>query len=72
MDCDLALCGDCHAIHDTSHRCAELSAIAQNFTSKIQGPVEDLRKDSQTLSRQQANLDRAERYAAKIHREVRN
>ncbi|KAK7094917.1 tripartite motif-containing protein 2-like [Littorina saxatilis] len=70
VDCDLALCADCHATHDQSHRCAELSAIAQNFTSKIQEPVEDLRKDSQTLTRRLTNLDRAERYAAKLQRDV--
>ena len=72
VDCDLALCADCHASHDQRHRCAELSAIAQNFTSKIQEPVEELRRDSQTLSRMLANLDRAERYAGKLHRDVSN
>lgn len=70
VDCDRALCADCHASHDQRHRCAELSAIAQNFTSKIKEPVEDLRRDSQTLSRMLANLDRAERYAGKLQRDV--
>lgn len=70
VDCDKALCADCHGTHDETHRCAELSAIAQNFTAKIQGPVDDLRRDSQTLTRMLANLDRTQRYAAKLQRDV--
>ncbi|KAL8608215.1 hypothetical protein ACOMHN_016670 [Nucella lapillus] len=70
VDCELALCANCRETHDQSHRCAELSAIAENFTVKIQEPVEELKRDSETLSRMLANLDRAERYAGKLQRDV--
>ncbi|XP_076454888.1 uncharacterized protein LOC143289712 isoform X2 [Babylonia areolata] len=70
VDCELALCADCQETHDKEHRCAELSAIAQNFTAKIQAPVEDLKRDSLTLTRLLSNLDRAERYTGKLQRDM--
>ena len=71
VDCDLALCVDCHKTHETDHRCAELSAVAQNFTAKIQDPLEALRIDSQILSRTLAKHDATDILATKINNEVR-
>lgn len=68
IDCDKALCPDCHASHEAGHRCAELSAVAQNFVSKIQGPVEDLQHDLETLDHMLASLGHADQCMAK-HRE---
>ncbi|XP_025112235.1 tripartite motif-containing protein 2-like isoform X3 [Pomacea canaliculata] len=72
VDCDLALCDTCSTQHTSAqHRCAELSAVADNFVAKIQEPVQHLRRDSQTLARHLAHLDRAERHLRRAQKDVR-
>lgn len=71
VDCDLALCDTCSTQHTSAqHRCAELSAVADNFVAKIQEPVQHLRRDSQTLARHLAHLDHAERHLRRAQKDV--
>ncbi|GFR62430.1 tripartite motif-containing protein 56 [Elysia marginata] len=65
VDCEMALCAECHGSHHADHRCAELSAIAQNFENKIKEPLKELKKDKLRLLKSLSSLDAARKHSAK-------
>ncbi|GFN73522.1 tripartite motif-containing protein 56 [Plakobranchus ocellatus] len=65
VDCEMALCAECHSTQHADHRCAELNAIAQNFENKIKVPLKELQKDRSRLLKGLATLDSARKHSAK-------
>ena len=65
VDCETALCGECHSANHADHRCAELNAIAQNFENKIKEPLKELKKDKSRLLKALSSLDAARKQSAK-------
>ena len=61
VDCDTAVCGDCHLSYHEEHRCAEMVAVAENFESKIKAPLNELQNDAEALQEAMVNLKKAER-----------
>ncbi|XP_013083136.2 E3 ubiquitin-protein ligase TRIM56-like [Biomphalaria glabrata] len=59
VDCELCLCPECHKREHDDHRCAEVSAIALNFASKIKRPMKELKKDKKSLQKALASLEKA-------------
>lgn len=72
VDCEVSLCADCHTKLHADHRCAELSAISQNFENKIKDPLKDLMKDQHSLQTDLVYLENARKYAVKKCQEVKN
>ena len=65
VDCETALCAECHGAQHPDHRCAELNAIAQNFENKIREPLKELKKDKARLLKALSSLDAARKHSAK-------
>ncbi|XP_071097555.1 tripartite motif-containing protein 2-like isoform X1 [Haliotis cracherodii] len=65
VDCDMALCSECHAKSHQEHRCAELTAVSQNFEMKIKPPLDQLTNDSKTLKKTLKDLEIAEKVVEK-------
>lgn len=61
VDCDMAVCADCHLSYHEEHRCAEMVAVAENFETKIKGPLLELQNDAEALQEAMVNLKKAER-----------
>lgn len=61
VDCDMAVCADCHLSYHEEHRCAEMTAVADNFETKIKGPLLELQNDAEALQEAMVNLKKAER-----------
>ncbi|KAH9503378.1 hypothetical protein Btru_072873 [Bulinus truncatus] len=59
VDCEVCVCQECHKRAHDDHRCAEVSAIAQNFANKIKQPLKELKKDKHKLRRALASLENA-------------
>ncbi|XP_050395746.2 E3 ubiquitin-protein ligase TRIM56 isoform X2 [Patella vulgata] len=70
VDCDMALCSDCHTSNHVDHRCAELSAIAENFVIKIKEPLAELANDSKILTKNLHELEKSEKIVAKNQLEL--
>nr|XP_022323471.1 E3 ubiquitin-protein ligase TRIM56-like isoform X2 [Crassostrea virginica] len=60
VECDVSVCADCHVNEHAEHRCAELTAIAQHFETKIKEPLKELDNDSMEISEFLENLDSTE------------
>ena len=60
VDCDLAVCSDCHVSYHEDHRCAEMVAVAQNFQNKIKQPLDELQNDATQLQETIINLQKSE------------
>jgi hypothetical protein len=50
VDCDMLICADCHVTDHGNHRCAELTAVASHFESKIKDPLDELSNDEKELN----------------------
>ncbi|KAH3791864.1 tripartite motif-containing protein 2-like isoform X2 [Dreissena polymorpha] len=60
VDCDIAVCGDCHLGYHEDHRCAEMVAVAANFQTKIKQPLDELQNDATQLQEAMIELQKAE------------
>ncbi|XP_041368345.1 E3 ubiquitin-protein ligase TRIM56-like [Gigantopelta aegis] len=56
VDCNMTLCSECHPKDHNDHRCAELSAVADNFENKIKVPISELAHDAETLNASLSDL----------------
>ena len=56
VDCNMTLCSECHPREHNDHRCAELSAVAENFENKIKVPISELAHDTETLNASLSDL----------------
>lgn len=72
VDCEILLCGDCHNKLHSQHRCAELSAVSQNFENKIEQPLQELKKDKHSLDRALVSLENVKNFVQKKHGEIIN
>ena len=76
VDCDIAVCGDCHLSYHEEHRCAEMVAVAENFQNKIKQPLDELQNDATQLQEAMIELQRAEvrtiEQQKELHKQVKN
>lgn len=72
VDCDIAVCGDCHLSYHEDHRCAEMVAVAENFQTKIKQPLEELQNDATQLQEAIIGLQKAERKTIEQQKELHN
>ncbi|XP_052789842.1 E3 ubiquitin-protein ligase TRIM56-like isoform X2 [Mya arenaria] len=76
VDCDIAVCGDCHLSYHEDHRCAEMVAVAENFQNKIKQPLEELQNDATQLQEAMIDLQKAEtktiEQQKELHKSVKN
>lgn len=76
VDCDIAVCGDCHVSYHEDHRCAEMVAVAENFQNKIKQPLDELQNDATQLQEAMIHLQKAEtktkEQQKELHRLVKN
>ena len=70
VDCDIAVCGDCHLSRHEDHRCAEMVAVAENFQSKIKQPLDELQNDATQLQEAMINLQKAEKKTVEQQKEL--
>lgn len=72
VDCDIAVCADCHLSYHEEHRCAEMTAVADNFETKIKAPLLELQNDAEALQEAMVNLKKAERDTINQQKEMQN
>lgn len=72
VDCDMATCSECYNKDHADHRCAELSAIADNFENKIKDPLKELKKDHKKLKKDLTYLNSARRYVTRKQQELKS
>ncbi|KAK3609123.1 hypothetical protein CHS0354_036034 [Potamilus streckersoni] len=70
VDCDTAVCSDCHLSYHEEHRCADLVAVAENFENKIKAPLLQLENDTRALKETLNQLQSAETKTIKHHEEL--
>lgn len=70
VDCDIAVCGDCHLSYHEEHRCAEMVAVAENFQNKIKQPLDELQNDATQLQEAMISLQRAETQTIEQQKEL--
>ncbi|XP_045201042.2 tripartite motif-containing protein 2-like isoform X3 [Mercenaria mercenaria] len=70
VDCDTAVCGDCHLSYHEEHRCAEMVAVAENFQNKIKQPLEELQNDATQLQEAMISLQKAEQNTIEQQKEL--
>lgn len=61
VDCDMLICADCHVTDHGNHRCAELTAVASHFESKIKDPLDELSNDEKELNEALQMLEDSEK-----------
>lgn len=70
VDCDIAVCGDCHLSYHEEHRCAEMVAVAENFQNKIKQPLDELQNDATQLQEAMISLQKAEQNTIEQQKEL--
>lgn len=70
VDCDIAVCGDCHLSYHEEHRCAEMVAVAENFQNKIKQPLDELQNDATKLQEAMIALQNAEHKTKEQQKEL--
>lgn len=70
VDCDSAVCADCHLSYHEDHRCAEMIAVAENFQNKIKQPLDELQNDASQLQEAMMCLQRAEQQTIEQQKEL--
>ncbi|XP_064616501.1 tripartite motif-containing protein 2-like [Liolophura sinensis] len=59
VNCDILTCSECCVKSHSSHRCAELNAVAMNFENRVDEPLLDLEDSAHQLSENLTTMTQA-------------